>query len=291
MHSPALAIAWQLWTRHRSGIVIALVSLVAMLAASPLLPLTARMIASSIVLILVIAYFMNILLFVNSIGSVDSTYPRRMYSLPVSSGTLVGWPMLYGGGVVALLWVAAACLVYRPSGFQTPILLPALWLAATLVWLQAFTWSPISNPLLKNCIPLTFIPLLLAVPVRMLWLWKRGMLDERMRKAVVASSSIDALLTWITEPVVWTLLVTYIALAYFVARRARKRPQGRHLAGLAARDHTDGPCPAPGAIASTIPLSGRGTDLVRMGLQRSCPSRGRCGDSIPDVGGHDPRPK
>ena len=202
-------------------------------------------------LIIVIAYFMNILLFANSVGSMASTYPRRMYSLPVSSRTLVAWPMLYGGGVVALLWVAGACLVYRPSGFQTPILLPALGLAATLVWLQAFAWSPIGNPLLKLYIPLTFTPLLLAVPVRMLWLWQREMLDEAIRKGVVDSSSTDALLTWITEPVVWTLLVTYIAAGVLRGtRRARKRPQGRHLAGLSAGAHPHSPCPATSAITS-----------------------------------------
>ena len=173
MHSPAFAIAWQLWTRHRSGIVIALVTLAAMLAASPLLPLVARMIATSIVLALVIAYFMNILLFTDSVGNLQSTYPRRMFALPVPTRTLVGWPMLYGGGVVALLWTTGACLIYRPSGFRTPVFIPALGLATVLVWIQAFAWSPIKNPVLKMVVTLCLLPLLFALPVWMFWL-RRG---------------------------------------------------------------------------------------------------------------------
>jgi hypothetical protein len=217
MHSPAFAIAWQLWTRHRWGIVTALATFAAMLAAAPLLPLVARVVASSIVLALVIAYFMNILLFTDSIGSLESGYPRRMYALPVSSRTLVGWPMLYGGAVVALLWVAGACLVYRPSGFQTPVLLPALGLAALLVWLQAFAWLPIRNPFLRLALPLSFLPLLLALPVWMVWLWQRAPLQEAMGEQSLEKATREALLSLTTNPVALTLLAAYIATAYVVA--------------------------------------------------------------------------
>ena len=281
MHSPALAIAWQLWTRHRSGIVIALATLVAMLASSPLLPLVARMIASSIVLVLVIAYFMNILLFADSVGSLESTYPRRMYALPVPSRTLAGWPMLYGGGMVALLWVAGACLVYRPSGFHTPVLLPSLGLAAMLVWLQAFAWSPISNGLLNLYIPLTFIPLLLAVPVRMLWLPRRGTVRRRGHRQALPSSPLDALLGGITQPLVWTLLVTYIALAYLVARAGlgsdRKGDTWRVLPGAilhAIRAAWPAPYGGAGRFARR-PRPSSGTNGTATVL--SFPSPVRCG--------------
>ena len=63
---------------------------------------------------------MNALLFVDDVGSLASGYPRRMFSLPVPARTLVFWPMLYGSATVALLWVATACLVYRPWDSARP---------------------------------------------------------------------------------------------------------------------------------------------------------------------------
>jgi len=204
MRSPAFAIAWHLWTRHRSGIVTALVTLAVMLAASPLLPLVARTIASGIVLVVVTAYFANVLLFTEAIGNLESNYPRRMYALPVSNRTLVGWPMLFGGAIAALLWMTGACLVYRPSGFRTPVLLPSLGLAAMLMWLQAFAWSPIKNQMLKSVILIGFLSSLVALPLWMVWIWREGLRD--------------VFPSWIAQPVMFALLVTYMAAAYGMAR-------------------------------------------------------------------------
>ena len=119
MRTPAAAIARQLGIRHRRGGVAALATLVGTVAAAPaifaLLPIRYALLVSLLPLIGVFGYFMNALLFVEDVGSLSSGYPRRMFSLPVPTRTLVIWPMLYGSATVALLWVATACLVYRPG--------------------------------------------------------------------------------------------------------------------------------------------------------------------------------
>ena len=73
---------------------------------------------------------LNSLLVVEEPGSLSSRSPRHRFVLPVRTHTLVFWPMLYGWIVAGTLWLVTAGLIYRSSGFQTPLLLPALGLAA-----------------------------------------------------------------------------------------------------------------------------------------------------------------
>ena len=147
MHTPAAAIARQLGARHWRGGVAAIATLLVTVAAAPalvaLLPLHYALLVSLLPLIGVFGFFMNALLFVDDVGNLSSGYPRRMFSLPVPARTLVIWPMLYGSATVALLWVATACLVYRPWDSRVPVLLPALGLAALMAWFQAISWSPL----------------------------------------------------------------------------------------------------------------------------------------------------
>ena len=137
---------------------------------------------------------MNILLFADEVGKLESSYPRRMYALPVPSRTLVDWPMLYGGVVVTLLWVTGAYLINLCFDVRAPVLLPALFLAAALAWLQAFTWAPIRHPLLHLGLGLGFFPVLVALHV---WI-------HEMSKPAQGPFA--------------AMLVTYIAAAYAVAR-------------------------------------------------------------------------
>jgi polyhydroxybutyrate depolymerase len=76
----------------------------------------------------------------------QSLYPARMFSLPVSTAGLAGWPMLYGGVTVAGVWVAATFLAFRPSGIPAPLVWPAVFAAAFLAWMQVFTWMPYGLP-------------------------------------------------------------------------------------------------------------------------------------------------
>ena len=103
------------------------------------------MLVSLLPLIGVFGHFMNSLLFVEDVGSLSSGYPRRMYSLPVPTRTLVIWPTLYGSAPSRRSgWRRRACL--SPWGSRVPVLLPAVGLAALMAWFQALSWSPLHRP-------------------------------------------------------------------------------------------------------------------------------------------------
>jgi hypothetical protein len=65
------------------------------------------------------------------------------------------------------LWLATAGLIYRPSGFQTPLLLPALGMAALMAWIQAVSWLPLPNSWLRDTATIAILGALAALP---LWL-------------------------------------------------------------------------------------------------------------------------
>ena len=48
----------------------------------------------------------------------QSMYPARMFTLPVTTAALAGWPMLYGTMAMARLWLATALLALWPSGVR-----------------------------------------------------------------------------------------------------------------------------------------------------------------------------
>lgn len=198
--SPALAIALQLWFRHRGGFLAVAVTVLAMAVACP--PLFAHtqspavLVASILPLLGVFGYIMNALLFAEEVGNLSSGYPRRMYPLPVPTRTLVAWPMLYGSAAAAALWLATAGLVYRPSGFRVPLLLPALGLAAAMAWFQALSWSPLGQPWLKVAATGALMPALTGLA-----LWLVAVVEAPFA-AIVA------------------LLAGYLAAAYTLARAA-----------------------------------------------------------------------
>jgi hypothetical protein len=66
----------------------------------------------------------------------------------------------------ALLWLVAA-LIYRLGGFETPVLLPVLGIAALMAWCQALSWLPIKSPWLRTAVALGSVLFLGGLP---LWL-------------------------------------------------------------------------------------------------------------------------
>src|SRR5439155_1991713 len=72
----------------------------------------------------------------------ESGYPRRAFTLPLSSAALARWPLVLGATATALLWLALAGVVWRPCGVAAPLLWPAVFLAGFLSWLQALVWWP-----------------------------------------------------------------------------------------------------------------------------------------------------
>ena len=78
----------------------------------------------------------------------ESIFPARMFTLPVTTRALAGWPMLYGTAAAAGLWIATAILVRWPGGvdIHVPWVWPALLAAAYLAWTQALMWMPYGLP-------------------------------------------------------------------------------------------------------------------------------------------------
>jgi hypothetical protein len=81
----------------------------------------------------------------------QSIYPARMFTRPVTSAALAGWPMLYGTAAASSLWLATALFARWPGGIDVPLpwIWPALLMSAYLAWTQAFMWMPYGLPGLR----------------------------------------------------------------------------------------------------------------------------------------------
>ena len=87
MRSPAFAIAWSIWSRHRTGFIVSAATLAVTAALCPLLfaiTLAAEWVlaGSTLPLVGVFALVWNGLLFVEESGNLSSHYPRHMLTLP-----------------------------------------------------------------------------------------------------------------------------------------------------------------------------------------------------------------
>lgn len=98
-------------------------------------------------------------------GARQSIYPARMFTLPVTTGALAGWPMLYGTVAVASLWVATALVARWPGAIDVtlPLIWPALLAAAFLAWTQALTWMPYGLPGLRVMVAVLWLAAMDAV--------------------------------------------------------------------------------------------------------------------------------
>jgi hypothetical protein len=209
MRSPAAAIAWEFRQRHRWGL-IALAGYLLVLATIRFLILGpgqhVDLDDESFALVVVVPptatfmYFLAVFSFglAGDLAARQSIYPARMFTLPVTTAALAGWPMLYGTVAMAVLWLATRLLAVWPSGADVPVIWPALLAAALLAWTQALTWMPYALPGLR-------------VIVTVLCL------------AAVDSVVLLALHYKASEPVMLALLAPHLPLAYLAARFAVAR--------------------------------------------------------------------
>jgi hypothetical protein len=208
--SPARAIAWEFRHRHRWGL-IALAGYLLVLATIKLLipapSLTFNMDSAERFGVVVMGPLTTTFLYVLTVFSFGlsgdvagrpSMYPARMFTLPVSTTGLTLWPMLYGSAAMAILWLATRFLAVWPSGFDIPVIWPALAAVSLLAWTQALTWMPYGLPGLR-------------VIVAVLWL---GVMDSIVLVALQYKAP---------EPVMLAILAPQIPLAYVVARLAVAR--------------------------------------------------------------------
>src|SRR5712691_9974846 len=207
MRSPAIAIAWEFRRRHRWGLIALAVYLLA-LATIKLLILEPGGGVNfeddlSFALVVVVPltatfmYFLAVFSFglAGDLAARQSMYPTRMFTLPVTTAALAGWPMLYGSAAMAMLWFATRLLAVWPSGVDVPMIWPALLAASLLAWTQALTWMP--YPLRG-----------LRVIVTVLWL------------TVIDAVVMVALEYKAPEPVMLAILAPHVPLAYLAARFA-----------------------------------------------------------------------
>jgi hypothetical protein len=233
MRSPAAAVAWELRQRHRWGL-FALAGYFVVLAAIRVVTAGQRvhfadeMTFAFVVVVPITAtfiYFLAVFTFGLSgdLAARQSMYPARMFTMPMTSAALAGWPMLYGTLAMTILWVLTRLLAFWPAGTDVPILWPALLAASLLAWTQALTWMSYPLPGLR-------------VAVTMVWL------------TVIDSVVLIALDYRARELVMLALLAPHVPLAYLAARSAVARARrgdvpdwrlSRRLAHGGTRPRTD----------------------------------------------------
>jgi hypothetical protein len=91
-------------------------------------------------------------------------FPARLFTAPARTTALVAWPALYGAMAAALLWLAMALFILRPSGVAAPLAWPALGAAAFTVWMQAAVWWPVGWPLARLVAPALLTVLAFTAP-------------------------------------------------------------------------------------------------------------------------------
>jgi hypothetical protein len=158
MRSHAAAVAWELRRRHRWGLIavscyllgLATFKLLLLARGQPVSFDDEQTFAFAVVVPSATAftYFLAVFSFgfTGDLAGRHSIYPARMFTLPVTSAALAGWPMLYGTATVAILWLATRFLAVWPSGFDAPMIWPAMLAAAFLAWTQALSWMPYALP-------------------------------------------------------------------------------------------------------------------------------------------------
>ena len=145
-------------------------------------------------------YFMAIFTYglEGDLGARQSMYPERLFTRPVTTAALAGWPMLYGTAAMATLWLAVRLFAVWPSGFDPPSVWPALLAGAILAWTQALTWMPYALPGVR-----VIVAVLLLV-----------MIDV----VVILAYHLEA-----SEGIMVALLAPHLPVAYLVARFAVAR--------------------------------------------------------------------
>jgi hypothetical protein len=209
MRSTAAVFAWQFRQRHRWGLLavigyLSVQAVVKLVIADRGLHFSFDDLSFAALVVVPLSstflYFLSIFSFGLSgdLAGRQSMYPARMFTLPVTSAALAGWPMLYGSVAMVIMWFATRLLGLWPSDAVVPVIWPSLLAASLLAWTQALTWMPYPFRGLR-------------VTITVLWL---ATFDAIVMLALNFKAS---------EPVMLALLAPHVPLAYLVARSAIAR--------------------------------------------------------------------
>ncbi len=220
MRSVAAAFSWEIARRHRWGFA-AIATYFAVLCVVRLSVLRDGRFAIgegstwalAVVVPLASSFMYLLAVFSHGLGgdvaARRSMYPARMFTLPVASRTLVGWPMFLGCVAMLALWAGTRGLALWPEGAHVPVVWPGAFAVIALAWTQALMWTPFAARGLRP---------FLAVA----WLGAIGF-------------SILLLLEFrVPERTVVLVLLPQLPLAYWIAHHAvqRARAGERGVAGL-----------------------------------------------------------
>ena len=154
MRTPAAALGWEFLQRHRGYVGALVLYLFALGMIKPLFlgrDFTVRFdppdgfAAFAVVpFSFTFLYLIGVFTFglTGDIAARQSIYPTRMFTLPIKTAALAGWPMLYGCAAMLGLWLAARLLAQWPWGVELPWIWPGLLAATSLAWIQTFMWMP-----------------------------------------------------------------------------------------------------------------------------------------------------
>jgi hypothetical protein len=171
MHSPTLALSWRIWWRHRLGLAAVLLYLMATAVVFNLLPSGTQedrygaLLSIQIVIGLIYVPAVFAFGFESQLDARESGFPARLFTLPIRTSVLVGWPMLQGVAVVTLLWLAWARFVLPAAGVEVPLGPTVLLAAAYVVVLQALLWSPFGLPWVRVVLAVVLLPVLAVSPL------------------------------------------------------------------------------------------------------------------------------
>jgi hypothetical protein len=163
MRSPALALGWELWAKHRWGwSVIAAGALAAAVLVRILSDDTAQIIGvvAMVAMIGVYLYVMSIFVYAEtSLSSKAAGFPARLFTLPMRTGWLVAWPMIFGMVSVILLWIWLIGLVLLPCHLARELdWWPGLMLATYLAVFQTICWTLVKVPLIRLILAILILP-------------------------------------------------------------------------------------------------------------------------------------
>src|SRR2546423_5455461 len=116
MRSPAAAVAWEFRQRHRWALrvvigyllIVATIKLVVLAHALPINLDRPESFAFVVMVPLVstFTYFLAVFTFGldGDLAARQSMYPARLFTLPVTTAALSGWPLLYGSAGIIIPW-------------------------------------------------------------------------------------------------------------------------------------------------------------------------------------------
>ena len=160
INGPALAIGYYLWLRTRwmlaalAGLAI-IVPLTQRLgihlngngdlpaeSTAPYYPQLIMFAAISATVILFVVLLSQFCYAEKDVSGRESAFPGWMMALPIRSVSLVGWPMLYGSAVSALVCFLMFYTLLPGEAFSRMPYWPPFAAAAFCAWMQATSWIP-----------------------------------------------------------------------------------------------------------------------------------------------------